>query len=144
MVNESIKTDATLHEAGGNVAEINGHNAKIGKRGEDEALKYLQQMGMTLRERNWRSGHFEVDLIMEGAEALHIVEVKSLTTASGGRSAFDKVDTKKQKNLVRAARRYIALKGIKKEVQFDIVAVTFRGSKAEIEYVPSAYFPMYV
>ena len=44
--------------------EKNLHNAKVGKRGEEEALDYLQQQGLELRERNWRSGHFEVDLIM--------------------------------------------------------------------------------
>ena len=127
------------------------HNAKVGKRGEKEALEYLQLQGLELRERNWRSGHFEVDLIMESADALHIVELKSLTTASGDRSAFDRVDWKKQHNLVSAARRYIAFKHITKEVQFDIVAVTFSdgsaaggNSEAKIEYLPNAFFPIYV
>jgi Predicted endonuclease distantly related to archaeal Holliday junction resolvase len=130
--------------------EKNLHNAKVGKRGEEEALDYLQQQGLELRERNWRSGHFEVDLIMESVDALHIVEVKSLTAASGERSAFDRVDMKKQRNLVNAARRYISWKHITKEVQFDVVAVTFSDgsatagdSKAEIEYLPRAFFPIY-
>ncbi|MCI2081808.1 MAG: YraN family protein [Bacteroidales bacterium] len=117
------------------------HNAATGRRGEDAAQEYLLRRGLVLRERNWRCGRLEVDLIMESPARLHIVEVKTLV-GRDGRSAFDRVDGKKQGNLVNAARRYIALKSVAKEVQFDIVSVSFAAGEPEIEYVPDAFFPM--
>ena len=48
-----------------------------GRVAENIALEWLQQEeGMELRERNWRSEHKEIDLIMESDDFLHIVEVK--------------------------------------------------------------------
>lgn len=116
-------------------------NVKTGRKGEDAALEYLQGRGLQLRERNWRDGRLEVDLIMESVDRLHIVEVKTLR-GDDGRSAFDRVDEKKQGNLVSAARRYIASRCVTKEVQFDIVSVSFAGGSPEIEYVPDAFFPI--
>ena len=51
---------------------------EIGRAGEDAALSYLQEMGMTLLARNWRSGHYELDLVMDYGNSIRIVEVKSL------------------------------------------------------------------
>ena len=49
----------------------------LGKKGEDVALEYLLQRGMKLLERNWRSGHKELDLVMEEEGFIRIVEVRS-------------------------------------------------------------------
>ncbi|HPB89165.1 MAG TPA: YraN family protein, partial [Bacteroidales bacterium] len=92
-----------------------------GRMAEDIALEWLQKEGMELRERNWRSEHKEIDLIMESSDFLHIVEVKSLKSPSPI-APFQQVDRLKQRFLVRAARRYIRSRNITKEVRFDIVS----------------------
>ena len=53
---------------------------QTGKEGEDEACRFLIDKGHTILERNWRSGHLEIDLITEAADGIHFVEVKSRKT----------------------------------------------------------------
>ena len=39
------------------------YRRELGQIGEDVACEVLQQMGHTILERNWRSGHLEIDII---------------------------------------------------------------------------------
>ena len=117
-------------------------NSETGRRGEEVALAWLQERGFRLRDRNWRSGHKELDLVMEDAERLHIVEVKTLT-APLLIQPFEKVDAVKQHRLVSAARHYVAVQHIQKEVQFDVVSVILDGEQTLVEYIPEAFYPIY-
>ena len=38
------------------------HN-ELGKAGENAAVTYLEQQGYIIRDRNWRKGHFELDIV---------------------------------------------------------------------------------
>lgn len=118
-------------------------NRVDGKIGEDLALDYLLAKGLRLRERNWRCGHLEVDLIMEDDTFLHIVEVRSRTVPYM-LSPSDSVNRSKQRKLFRAASAYVAGYDIRKEVIFDIVAITYEGDKYEIEYYEGALIPLHV
>ncbi len=56
--------------------------AAIGKYGEDLAARRLADTGMTILERNWRSGRSgEIDIVARDGDALVVCEVK---TRSGG------------------------------------------------------------
>lgn len=112
-----------------------------GRLAEDIALDWLLGQGMELKARNWRSGHLEIDLILESNEFLHIVEVKSLI-APYQIAPYEQVDRKKQRNLINAARRYIAKFRVEKEVRFDIVSIVFCGRKISLEYIPEAFYPI--
>ena len=68
---------------------------ETGRRGEDLALAWLERRGFRLLDRNWRSGHKELDLVMESAARVHIVEVKTLTPPLQGQP-YEKVDAVKQ------------------------------------------------
>ena len=80
---------------------------ETGRRGEEIAAEWLVKRGFRVLERNWRSGHKEVDLVVESERAVHIVEVKTLTPPVLTLPA-EKVDARKQARLVAAARRLIA------------------------------------
>lgn len=114
-----------------------------GKRGEDIALAYLQRKGLKLRDRNWRCGHLEIDLIMEDDTFLHIIEVKS-RTAPFQLAPGDSVVRQKQKRIIRATSTYIGRYNIVKEVSFDIVSIVYyeRGSY-KLEYIEGAFSPLY-
>ena len=45
----------------------------LGKRGEDIAFGMLRDMGHTILERNWRSGHLEIDIISFDPDGIHFV-----------------------------------------------------------------------
>ena len=115
----------------------------LGKKGEDVALEYLLQRGMKLLERNWRSGHKELDLVMEEDGFIRIVEVRSRTFPAQI-DPFESVDTVKRKKIMQAAKGFVAanrsrIKG--KEVVFDVVSILFNGELFKIEYIREAFAP---
>lgn len=113
-----------------------------GRKAEDIALEWLLQHGFVLKERNYRSGRREIDLIVESEHRLHIVEVKSLT-APVLTDPLSKVDIRKQRLLSGAAAHYVAEKRVSKEVQFDLISVVFHPDHHTLEYVPEAFWPIY-
>lgn len=127
---------------------INMNNrGKLGKTGEDEICKYLIANGHTILERNWRAGRLEIDIISLAADGIHFAEVKSRTAPVQGEPE-DAVNSLKQRHIAKAAKRYMALKGGSLgdniEVWFDIASVTFDGDETRINYLPGAFFPIYV
>lgn len=115
--------------------------SETGRRGEDVALDWLRAHGFWLRDRNWRSGHKELDLVMESEQRVHVVEVKTLTPPLLIQP-FEKVDSAKQARLASAASHYVAERHVTKEVQFDIVSVVLDGEHVEVEYIPEAFYPI--
>lgn len=114
-----------------------------GKRGEKIALQYLLNRGLRIRDRNWRCGHLELDLVMEDENLIHIIEVRS-RTAPYLISPLDSVDRTKQRKIIRAASAYMKRFRIRKEVVFDIVSVTYFENGYNIEYYEGAFFPLYI
>ena len=112
-----------------------------GRRGETVALEWLQAHGFVLRERNWRCGHKEIDLIVESERWLHVVEVKLLRKPSAI-EPWEQVGREKQRNLAVAADHYVRQAGIGKEVHFDIVSVSEEGEHTAVEYIPEAFLPI--
>ena len=116
-------------------------NAKgqLGRRGEAYAAEYLQQRGLQLVARNWRSGHLEVDLIMEDIASIRIVEVKTLQK-SDGFDPSENVTPDKRRKLIRAARAFYASHPSQKEIKFDVVTVIFDwDTLIEVKYIPDAF-----
>ena len=115
---------------------------ETGRRGEDLALEWLLKRGFRLLDRNWRAAHKELDLVMESPGRVHFVEVKTLTPPLLV-EPYEKVDARKQSRLVAAARRYIACRQVREEVQFDVVSVVLDGDQPRVEYIPEAFFPVF-
>ena len=118
----------------------------VGKTGEDLACSYLESIGHRILERNWRSGHLEIDIISYDPAGIHFVEVK--TRRSGIQAPpQDNVNALKQKRLAKAANAFLnkseTLPSGDMECFFDIIAVTFQGGAYEIEWIPQAYIPIY-
>ena len=115
----------------------------LGKKGEDVALEYLLQRGLKLLERNWRSGHKELDLVMEEEGFIRIVEVRSRSFPAQI-DPFESVDTVKRKKIMQAAKGYVASNRSlirDKEVVFDVVSILFNGELFKIEYIREAFAP---
>lgn len=120
----------------------------LGRRGEDVACGFLSGKGHTIVERNYRSGHLEIDIITLDKDGVHFVEVKS-RVAPVAVSPEENVTAAKQKKVADAALRYLHTSKDKRlsadlEVSFDVVAVTFDGGGEIVEWFPNAYYPMYI
>ncbi|MBR2128269.1 MAG: YraN family protein [Bacteroidales bacterium] len=123
------------------------HRQELGRRGEELVCSFLKNIGHTILERNWRSGHLEIDIISLDAEGIHFVEVKARKDSIQA-PPQENVDRQKQRRIVKAAQNFLRTgKGIpfgSHECMFDVAAVTFREDRADIEWIPQAYIPIYV
>lgn len=97
---------------------------ETGKKGEEIAAEYLLGKGYIILSRNWRSGHREIDIIARIGEMLVFAEVKTLNGSFFG-DPEEAVDARKERHLQAAAGHYMALHGVKGEIRFDIISVTF-------------------
>lgn len=120
----------------------------LGKMGEDVACGFLSGNGHTIIERNFRTGHLEIDIISLDRNGVHFVEVKS-RMAPVAVSPEENVTAAKQRKVAEAASRYLRMSKDKRisgdlEVNFDVVAVTFDGGNEIVEWFPNAFYPMYL
>ena len=120
----------------------------LGKRGEDVACSFLERMGHRILERNYRTGHLEIDIISTDGNGVHFVEVKS-RVAPVAAEPEESVTRLKQKKITQAALRYLHSSGRgwgwdASEVFFDVLAVTFDKGEERVEWFPGAYIPLYI
>ena len=101
------------------------HN-ELGKAGEDAAVTYLEQHGYIIRDRNWRKGHFELDIVAAKENELIVIEVKTRSN-----TLFT----------VRAADTYLKLFQIDSPVRFDIITVVGDDGDFKIEHIKEAFYP---
>lgn len=98
------------------------HN-ELGKWGEDCAADYLQQKGYTIVERDWKSGHRDIDIIaLDKDGTMVFVEVKTRRNRLFG-DPEEAVDYQKLQNLQGAMNHYIKYHHIDREVRLDIISI---------------------
>ena len=102
---------------------------------EREAERFLVSRGFEILERNYRAGHKEIDLIARKGSTVVFVEVKGSRTERFGHPA-ERVDRKKQNNLIAAAEKYIIEKDFNDcDFRFDLIAF----HSGRLEYFPGAF-----
>jgi putative endonuclease len=103
-----------------------GTTKQIGDAAEDAALQYLQQRGLRLLARNYRTpgrGGGEIDLIMHAPDGTCVfVEVRQRKSASHGGAAASVTSTK-QRRLVFAAQHYLLRLREPPPCRFDVVVL---------------------
>jgi putative endonuclease len=95
---------------------------EIGRSGEDRALAYLQQQGLTLVARNFLCKVGELDLIMRDGGHLVFVEVRERNNPGFGGAAAS-ISPAKQRRIVRAAQFYLLRCKPLPPCRIDIVAI---------------------
>ena len=115
----------------------------LGKRGERIAEEWLVRKGWRVVERRFRSGHRDIDLVVErtGAEGrvVAFVEVKTrVSEAYGG--PLGAVHWRKQREMARAARDWMTLhRAPPSTFRFDVVGVVFDRGVARVIHVENAF-----
>jgi len=113
------------------------HN-QTGKDGEQLAIVYLANNGYTILHQNWRHGSWEVDVIACKDKRLHIVEVKTRTSAMFG-FPEDNMDQQKMQYLINAAEEYMYQHPEWKQLQFDILSITINNNNTEYFLIEDVY-----
>jgi len=113
---------------------------QLGKLGEDLAVDYLTNKGYQILERNWHSGHKEIDIVALIDDVLAIVEVKTRKSDDYGEPDIA-VGLNKQHLLIWAADAYVRHKNLDVDVRFDIISIVFTDGEPEIEHIEDAFIP---
>ncbi len=123
---------------------------QIGDFGERMAVRYLRLHGYTVKERNWRSGHMEIDIIAANLSTIAFVEVKARTytkeTLDIAPPPGSAVKNEKQRLTRRAAKDYLWQHPTKKQPRMDVIEVwlmrddqTQKTKAVKIRHLKAAY-----
>lgn len=106
----------------------------IGASHERAAANYLEDLGMYIIERNWRTKWCEIDIVARDSDGvIHIVEVR-YRKASGSGNSIDSVTPAKQKQLLHATKRWLMMRGALHGIQIDVIGITGNS----VEYIADA------
>lgn len=116
------------------------YRQRIGRRGEADAVEYLEREGYFILERNFRAERGEIDIIAKDGNTLVFVEVK--TRVRGGFGEPEEwVNQKKQTQIGKVAMGYLQEKRLEDvDCRFDVVAVTKMGEKTRIRHIEDAFW----
>lgn len=96
-----------------------------GQRAEQQTVRFLQEQGYRIIQRNYRCRLGEIDLIAEDGAVLCFIEVRSRRSDAFG-DPLETIDRPKQRRIIRAARLFLARGGCgDREVRFDVVGIVY-------------------
>lgn len=95
----------------------------LGRAGEDQAVRYLEQRGWQILGRNWRCRDGEIDIIARDGRTLVFVEVRTRTSARFGHP-LETVTPRKVRRLRLLARRYAHEHHLRGEyMRIDVIGI---------------------
>ena len=116
---------------------------ELGKWGERVAIKYIEKIGLTVVDTNYRTRLGEIDIIAKRDLIYHFIEIKARRGVTHGLPR-EAVSKRKQKHIKQAAMYFIrdlrAQNRKWKELSFDVVEVyVHEDLKATIHYMPQCF-----
>lgn len=103
-------------------SEERAEHLQLGAWGEEVATIYLREKGYVILERDWHSGHRDIDIITYKDGVVVFIEVKTRCNTEFG-APEQNVDYEKQANLRHAINHYVKSHRIEVPIRFDIVTV---------------------
>ena len=111
----------------------------FGELGERIAERWLRRAGWRVLQRRFRSGHRDIDLVVERDGTVAFVEVKARRGTRFGQPV-EAVNWRKQKELSKSAMVWIDRHGRAPEVyRFDVIGVLLEKDRVRIRHVPDAF-----
>ena len=99
------------------------HN-ETGQWGEDLACEKLITEGYAINQRNFRIGHYELDIIAMKGNRIVFVEVKTRKTDTFG-SPMEAITKTKYENIKKGALNYL-LEHPSKDYRIDVIGITLK------------------
>ena len=110
---------------------------KLGKLGEDIAIKYLVNNNYKIITRNFRYKQGEIDIIAKDRDEWAFIEVKTRSNLNYGRPS-DAVDEYKKKHIYKGARYFTYINGLENDyIRFDVIEIYFLNNKIKINHIKS-------
>lgn len=108
---------------------------ETGKQGEELAVKYLEQNGYKVIERNFECKQGEIDIIALYKKEIIFIEVKTRTNTKYGTPA-EAVDKTKQKHLTKAVKYYLYSRHLENEfVRIDVIEIYMYEQKYRVNHI---------
>jgi len=117
--------------------------ARLGRKGEDEAARYLRGKGYKILERNYRVKQGEIDLVAFREGVLAFVEVRAQTEPPLI-EPLETITRRKQRRVIKAAQIYATVKDLEQRdvsLRFDVITVIFdsEGRRQNIRHLKGAF-----
>ena len=116
---------------------------ELGRRGERIAEEWLVRKGWRVVERRFRSGHRDIDLVVErvGAEGRLIAFVEVKTRVSAGYvGPLGAVHWRKRREMARAARDWMSRPDAPRgNFRFDVVGIVYGQGPAQVIHIENAF-----
>ena len=111
-----------------------------GRIAEDAACRYLQQQGLQLLERNFRSPAGEIDLIMQDRDIIVFIEVR-YRSSNQVTSAQETIDYRKCRRIIKSGARYLQKHRLCNTAlcRFDVVVLLQGPDTDAIEWIRNAF-----
>ena len=112
----------------------------FGRVAEQLAADSLERHGWTILDRNFRSGHKEIDLVARRGDTVAFVEVKARKSRSFGHP-LDAITAHKRREITAVARAWIARHGCDgMSYRFDAIwVIASPDGRTEMDHVPGAW-----
>ena len=94
----------------------------LGRWGEETAVAYLRKKGYVIVERDWHSGHRDIDIIAQHEGILVFVEVKTRQNRDFVEPELA-VNYQKQRNLRLAINHYVKYRHVTLPWRFDVITI---------------------
>ena len=121
---------------------MGGDTSLLGRWGEAQVARWLEQHRYRLVDRNWRCRFGEIDLISITGKYICFTEVK-LRKSKAFAQAREFVDSRKQDKLRTAASLYLSRYPTQLQPRFDVAEVYapegMQTQKPEINYIENAF-----
>jgi len=119
------------------------HTSALGKKGEDQAVEFLEKAGIKIISKNFRSKYGEIDIIAIDKEAIVFIEVKAWS-AFGFENLQYGLDTRKQHKIIKTAKYFLFenRKYSNMAIRFDVIFVNTRyqiSPENQINHLVSAF-----
>lgn len=107
----------------------------VGKLGEDLAVRYLEQIGYKVIERNFECRQGEIDIIALDKNEIIFIEVKTRTNIRFG-TPIEAVNDIKQKHLIKAVKYYLYSRNLENEfVRIDVIEIYLYEHKYRVNHI---------
>lgn len=107
----------------------------LGKRGEDEAVRYLENKGYKIIEINFQCRQGEIDIIGIDEDYIVFVEIKSRTSTEYGLPS-EAVTDRKIKHMLEAIKYYLYKRNLENEnIRIDVIEMYANKDKFQINHI---------